>query len=504
MVIRPEPKQGFPSGQRGSVQVAVRSASQVRILSPAPPIYVKRCRVGLEPERELIRSQCIDRSRGRCESDPPLAGKLAARSAYPLQHQDRIIRRRVEGHPVRERIDSLLDDIAGHELVRDVPRPALAAGAIGIVLVLILATIFGANTLSDVLSNEGSNEPLPIGPPPSMPEASRVVDDIETFADFGYRKIDTVPHANAGDFIQFRLEDLGYEVEIQNFTTELCEDCRNYIATYEGEDPNSWIVVGGHYDAICYSQQIIIGVEYPGCTSQGAYDDATGAASVLELARLMKQWGGTPQHTWKFATWDYEEWQGSGSPEGAGYGSETFVTTLPEGVEIATYINLDMYGLNWPVETQLISRLSGCDEDYFHLYLFTSPVEDWSYYEDRGTNVTDEMRSEAAALQARLNGVLHDELAYPDQWVVVLDDTKGNSDHYNFISRGWPATWFRGMHEFLQEGDDTCEQSPKHAPTDRVDVLYQLAGGRSGLEAGMKTGLDGLAMLMWYDFTGQW
>ena len=101
MVIRPEPKQGFPSGQRGSVQVAVRSASQVRILSPAPPIYVKRCRL--------------------------------------LQHQDRIIRRRVEGHPVRERIDSLLDDIAGHELVRDVPRPALAAGAIGIVLVLILA-----------------------------------------------------------------------------------------------------------------------------------------------------------------------------------------------------------------------------------------------------------------------------------------------------------------------------------------------------------------------------
>ena len=304
--------------------------------------------------------------------------------------------------------------------------------------------------------------------------------------------------------VAFRLEDLGYEVEIQNFTTELCEDCRNYIATYEGEDPNSWIVVGGHYDAICYSQQIIIGVEYPGCTSQGAYDDATGASSVLELARLMKQWGGTPQHTWKFATWDYEEWQGSGSPEGAGYGSETFVTTLPEGVEIATYINLDMYGLNWPVETQLISRLSGCDEDYFHLYLFTSPVEDWSYYEDRGTNVTDEMRSEAAALQARLNSVLHDELAYPDQWVVVLDDTKGNSDHYNFISRGWPATWFRGMHEFLQEGDDTCEQSPKHAPTDRVDVLYQLAGGRSGFEAGMKTGLDGLAMLMWYDFTGQW
>ena len=351
--------------------------------------------------------------------------------------------------------------------------------------------------------------------PPLSPHAANVVDDIETLADFGYRKIDTVAHANAGDFIEFRFDDLGYEVEAQNFTTELCEDCRNYIATMEGQDPNSWIVVGGHYDAICYSQQIVIGIEYPGCTSEGAYDDATGTASVLELARLMMEWQSNlsealpeievrPKHTWKFAVWDYEEWQGSGSPEGAGYGSETFVTTLPEGVEIATYINLDMYGLNWPVETQLASQLSGCDEDYFHLYLFTSPVDDWSYYEDRGVNVTDEMREQAVLLQDRLGMVLHEQLQYPTEWVVVLDDTKGNSDHYNFISRGWPATWFRGMHEFLQEEDDTCEQSPKHAPTDRVDVLYTLAGGRGGLEMGMQTGLDALALLMWSDVTGNW
>ena len=378
----------------------------------------------------------------------------------------------------------------------------------------LAAVVFLSTNWLDSMEDQLLEEELKEIPPPTWPIPSVVVNDIETLADFGYRKIDTVAHANAGDFIQFRFEDLGYEVEVQNFTTELCEDCRNYVATIEGEDPDSWIVVGGHYDAICYSQQIIIGIEYPGCTSQGAYDDATGVASVLELARLMKEWQQLawdeldielkPKHTWKFAAWDYEEWQGSGSPEGAGYGSETFVTTLPDGVEIATYINLDMYGLNWPVETQLASQLSGCDEDYFHLYLFTSPVDDWSYYEDRGLNVTDEMREQATLLQERLGFVLHEELQYPSEWVVVLDDTKGNSDHYNFISRGWPATWFRGMHEYLQEEDDTCEQSPKHAPTDRVDVVYSLAGGRSGFEAGMQTGLDALASLMWMDVQGSW
>ena len=378
----------------------------------------------------------------------------------------------------------------------------------------LAAVVFLSTNWLDSMEDQLLEEELKEIPPPTWPIPSVVVNDIETLADFGYRKIDTVAHANAGDFIQFRFEDLGYEVEVQNFTTELCEDCRNYVATIEGENQDSWIVVGGHYDAICYSQQIIIGIEYPGCTSQGAYDDATGVASVLELARLMKEWQQLawdeldielkPKHTWKFAAWDYEEWQGSGSPEGAGYGSETFVTTLPDGVEIATYINLDMYGLNWPVETQLVSQLSGCDEDYFHLYLFTSPVDDWSYYEDRGLNVTDEMREQATLLQERLGFVLHEELQYPSEWVVVLDDTKGNSDHYNFISRGWPATWFRGMHEYLQEEDDTCEQSPKHAPTDRVDVVYSLAGGRSGFEAGMQTGLDALASLMWMDVQGSW
>ena len=405
----------------------------------------------------------------------------------------------------------------------EVPEPnslsqdKLAVYSVIVVAIVIVASIWGSTFLAGKLvqlEEQLLEDELKEMPPPTWPFPPTVVDDIETLADFGYRKIDTVAHANAGDFIQFRFEDLGYEVEIQNFTTELCEDCRNYVATIEGENPDSWIVIGGHYDAICYSQQIIIGIEYPGCTSEGAYDDATGVASVLELARLMKEWQQLawseiglelkPKHTWKFAAWDYEEWQGSGSPEGAGYGSETFVTTLPEGVEIATYINLDMYGLNWPVETQLVSQLSGCDEDYFHLYLFTSPVDDWSYYEDRGLNVTEDMREQAALLQDRLGRVLYDELDYPSEWVVVLDDTKGNSDHYNFISRGWPATWFRGMHEYLQEEDDTCEQSPKHAPTDRVDVVYSLAGGRSGFEAGMQTGLDALASLMWMDVKGTW
>ncbi len=386
------------------------------------------------------------------------------------------------------------------------PRLRGAIFGITVVLMLVLATTLTVVVRDFDSSETGDGDAAlePTAPLPSLPDPSVVVDDIETLADFGYRKIDTVAHANAGDFIQLRLEDLGYEVEVQEFTTNECGYCRNYVATYEGEDPDSWVVVGSHYDAICYSQQLVIGIEYPGCTSEGAYDDATGVASMLELARLMMEWGGTPEHTWKFASWDYEEWQGSGSSEGGGMGSLHFVENLPDGVEIATYVNLDMFGLNWPVQTQAASQASGCDEDYYHLYMFTSPVDDWSYYTERGLNVTDGMQENASALQFRLSSVIYNDLSYPMEWVQVMDDTKGNSDHYNFIMHGWPATWFRGMHEFIQETGDTCEQSPKHAPTDRMDVLYHLAGGRTGLEDGMQTGLDALATLMWRDIQGNW
>ena len=127
---------------------------------------------------------------------------------------------------------------------------ALKLASIIVGACIIIAGLAGALlfiAVKDAVEEIGeTQEEFENSPPPSMPSAVAVVDDIETLADFGYRKIDTVAHANAGDFVQLRFEDLGYEVEVQNFTTELCEDCRNYIATMEGEDSDSWKIGRAH------------------------------------------------------------------------------------------------------------------------------------------------------------------------------------------------------------------------------------------------------------------
>jgi len=336
--------------------------------------------------------------------------------------------------------------------------------------------------------------------PPAWPEGASAYDNMISMTEFGYRKIDTEANQNARNWIATELEAMGYDVERQSFTTALCENCENIVVTIEGVLEDDWRVVGAHHDAVCYSPPPLIGVTYATCESSGAYDDGTGSGALLELARTFSQWEGKPLHTWKLAWWDYEEWQGSGSPEGGGMGSLHFVTEqIPDEVNV-TYVNLDMFALNWPVPTPFASQLAGCDEDYWTLYLFTSPVDDWSYYEERGLEVTEEMRTYAEWFQSHLKAI-NTNLSHPEPWVSVIDDTKGNSDHFNFIMHNHTATWIRGQHQYIHEEGDACEQTPKHAQSDSVTTLNTMAGGRNNVEAGLQTGLDIVATMAWWDWT---
>jgi len=333
---------------------------------------------------------------------------------------------------------------------------------------------------------------------PDWPDGAAAYDNMVTMTNFGYRRIDTSANENSRNWIHDELSDLGYEVERQPFTTAECNNCENIVVTINGTIEDEWIVVGAHHDAICYSAPPISGITYPGCTSSGAYDDGTGSGALLELARTFAEWNITPTHTWKLGWWDYEEWQGSGSSESGGQGSLHFVTQqIPENVNV-TYINLDMFALNWPVPTPTMAQLSGCDEDYWTLYMYTSPVDDWSYYEDRGLEVSDDLQQRAESFQMALKEI-NTNLSHPTEWVRVMDDTKGNSDHFNFIMANHTATWLRGQHEYIIEEGDSCEQTPKHSQTDSVTTLNTMAGGRSNVESGLQTGLDIIATYAWWD-----
>ncbi len=321
--------------------------------------------------------------------------------------------------------------------------------------------------------------------PGEQPSSSNVFDHVATISDW-YRYLASPEHWDAADYIEQTLEGYGLEVYRQEFTVNQYGqplDAANVVGYYEGEDPDTWVVMGGHYDATELADS-------------GAYDNAAGVATVLELARYFTQEvEAKPKVSLVFAAWDSEE-------QGA-QGSELFVEQAGNGTTILANLNFDMYGISYPVENPA-SISPFCDEDYFFLNVYTSPVEDFSGYDSY--DYDEETRENFTALRQVVERVTYGNLELPPEWVLVMDDTVTASDHRSFIRAGLPAVWFRGMHEQAYQAGDACEQTIKHYSTDRLSSMVAIAGGRSELEAAFQTGLDIAHHIIWelagYDDAG--
>jgi hypothetical protein len=108
----------------------------------------------------------------------------------------------------------------------------------------------------------------------------------------------------------------------------------NVIGKIEGTDPalkDQYIVIGGHLDHLGTRGAVVM---------NGADDDATGPAVVMEVARVLTQAGFKPKRTIVFASWCGEEM--------GLLGSNYFGQKPPAGIsmdKVVTNFNCDMVGL---------------------------------------------------------------------------------------------------------------------------------------------------------------
>jgi hypothetical protein len=111
-------------------------------------------------------------------------------------------------------------------------------------------------------------------------------------------------------------------------------DAPNVIGKIEGTDPvlkNQYIVIGGHLDHLGARGTVVY---------NGADDDASGAATVMEVARILGQGGFKPKRTIVFAAWCGEEM--------GLIGSNYFGSKPPAGIamdQVVANFNCDMVGL---------------------------------------------------------------------------------------------------------------------------------------------------------------
>lgn len=133
--------------------------------------------------------------------------------------------------------------------------------------------------------------------------------------------------------LRFTATPLSVTVRMEVRLEELeAVEARNVLALLPGADPersDEVVIVGAHYDHL--------GQEPDGEVMRGANDNASGVATMLEIARLWHEAGFRPARTVLFAAWDGEE-QGL-------LGSEYYVENpvLPLSQTVAV-LNLDMVG----------------------------------------------------------------------------------------------------------------------------------------------------------------
>ncbi len=133
--------------------------------------------------------------------------------------------------------------------------------------------------------------------PPMTDEERRLARDLRNHVDVlardigerNLRKPDAL-HRTA-DYITATLNDAGYDVRAYEYQVE-GHTVKNLEASLAGSSkPDEIVVVGAHYDTV------------PNCP--GANDNGTGVASVLEMARAMKEV--KPQRTVRFVLFVNEE-----------------------------------------------------------------------------------------------------------------------------------------------------------------------------------------------------
>jgi hypothetical protein len=304
----------------------------------------------------------------------------------------------------------------------------------------------------------------------SDPSPDHVYDQTDILSQW-YRYLDSPGHRNAENHILSVFDDFGLNTTVQEYTAQRLDGsvrAANVLGLLEGVDPTRCLVIGGHYDN---NQR----------SSKGAYDNAVGVGTVLELARMFAQvHEEVPPISVLFAAWDSEE--------GGGAGSRHFLENPIWEFDIVGYINLDMFSLSWPVK----NSIPASNEEYFKLNVYTSPVTDFSIY---NVEYSDDTLENFTAFREVLDNITYEQLDYPDQWVIVMDDTVGISDHRFFVLRSIPAVWFRGMNERPRDEGDLNELPFKHTPADTLQTMETYAGGKSELLKGMDAGLTVAYML---------
>ncbi|PKP27786.1 MAG: hypothetical protein CVU06_01040 [Bacteroidetes bacterium HGW-Bacteroidetes-22] len=160
-------------------------------------------------------------------------------------------------------------------------------------------------------------------------DTQNIIATIARLQAFTTRKATTDSAVAAAEWIRQQFENMGYTVELQEFTMGNTASSPNVLATKTGTTyPEKVVIIGGHYDSYTWSDE-----------APGADDNASGTAGVIEAARILADY--PTECTIIFCAFSGEEY--------GLYGSAAFASRCKQqNMNILGYFNLDMIGYRNP------------------------------------------------------------------------------------------------------------------------------------------------------------
>ena len=248
----------------------------------------------------------------------------------------------------------------------------------------------------------------------------------------------------------FKPVPLGLTASVALKNTLRNVDSRNVLAKLEGSDPalkNEYVVYSSHWDHLGIGEPVNGDKIY-----NGALDNASGVATLLEIAKAFKQVKPQPKRSILFLMVTAEE-QGL-------LGSEYYAVTPVYPLE-KTLANINMDGVNQWGRTKDVTVIG------------------------MGASDLDDYLRDAAAEQGRT--------LRPDP-----ESEKGfyyRSDHFNFAKQGVPALYADTGVEFIgkpaeysQQKRDEYTSNDYHKPSDQIKPDWDLSGAVEDAELMLAVG----------------
>jgi len=156
-------------------------------------------------------------------------------------------------------------------------------------------------------------------------DGDRLWNDLEALVGLGQRS-DHAGQEAAAAYIRGELAGLAGATVYEHEYAWMAETWVNFEITIPGADPDTYVMMGAHYDSTS---------ESPGM-APGADDNASGAAAVLEAARVFAG-GPTPEISVRLVLFSNEERGTVGSQQYAAYLAAQVPTE-----DVVGFINVDM------------------------------------------------------------------------------------------------------------------------------------------------------------------